>query len=487
MPRCPACEAVLKPDVVMFGELLPEAAIERAFELARGTRLLLAVGSSLEVYPVAGLPLETLAAGGAFAIVNRGRPGSTRAPSSKLDAPAGETLAAVLEALRRGEFDVVVVGSGFGGSVAALRADREGLLGVRARGRAPVRPDDFPRTSWDLRRYLYAPRLGLHGIQRLTLLHDVLVLSGAGVGGGSLVYANTLYEPLEDVWRDPQWAAITDWKATSSRRTTTRRPADARRRERAVRDRRRPRDAPGRRADGRRRHLPPAPRSPSTSASRAEVGATRTSAATGPRRTRLHPLRRLHGRLPPRRQEHARPQLPLPRRAARRASSSPSARRRSCRAPTEAGRSRTERPGRAARRARETLPRRAGRARRRRARHAACCSCARGLGGLASLGERVRTNSEAIVGATARTREVDYSTGVAITSSIHPIADTHIEPVRYPRGSNAMGLLGTLLVDGGGRDAAPAALARRRSRATRSRSCAASRCGAGRSGRSSCS
>ena len=99
VPRCEACEAVLKPDVVMFGELLPEAAIERAFALACGTRLLLAVGSSLEVYPVAGLPLETLAAGGAFAIVNKGPTGLDARASLKLDAPAGETLAAVVEAL----------------------------------------------------------------------------------------------------------------------------------------------------------------------------------------------------------------------------------------------------------------------------------------------------------------------------------------------------------------------------------------------------
>ncbi len=100
VPRCEACEAVLKPDVVMFGELLPETAIERAFALARGTRLLLAVGSSLEVYPIAGLPLETLAAGGAFAVVNRGPTGLDARATLKLDAPAGDTLAAVAEALR---------------------------------------------------------------------------------------------------------------------------------------------------------------------------------------------------------------------------------------------------------------------------------------------------------------------------------------------------------------------------------------------------
>src|SRR5437773_2853289 len=72
MPQCPRCGAVMKPGVVMFGELLPAAAIERATELARGAGLLLVVGSTLEVYPVAGLPEETLSAGGALAIVNRG-------------------------------------------------------------------------------------------------------------------------------------------------------------------------------------------------------------------------------------------------------------------------------------------------------------------------------------------------------------------------------------------------------------------------------
>src|SRR5438034_526161 len=62
------------------------------------------------------------------------------------------------------------------------------------------------RSSWRVRRFLWAPRLGCHGIQRLTLLRDVLVLSGAGVGGGSLVYANVLYEPPSSVWEDPSWA-----------------------------------------------------------------------------------------------------------------------------------------------------------------------------------------------------------------------------------------------------------------------------------------
>src|SRR6185503_11598820 len=72
LPPCPECGEILKPGVVMFGEMLPAAAIERAQQLAAEARLLLVVGSSLEVYPVAGLPQETLAAGGSVAIVNRG-------------------------------------------------------------------------------------------------------------------------------------------------------------------------------------------------------------------------------------------------------------------------------------------------------------------------------------------------------------------------------------------------------------------------------
>jgi NAD-dependent deacetylase len=98
-PRCTTCTAVLKPDVVFFGELLPQAAIDRATELAREASLLLVVGSSLEVYPVAGLPSETLDAGGRLAIVNRGgTPFHARAELA-VDATAGETLAAVLDEL----------------------------------------------------------------------------------------------------------------------------------------------------------------------------------------------------------------------------------------------------------------------------------------------------------------------------------------------------------------------------------------------------
>jgi NAD-dependent protein deacetylase/lipoamidase len=99
-PACPVCGAVLKPDVVFFGELLPPAAIDRAIELARRARLLLVVGSALEVHPVAGLPLETIGAGGELAIVNRGPTPYDSQATLRIEGSAGEVLPAVVEGLR---------------------------------------------------------------------------------------------------------------------------------------------------------------------------------------------------------------------------------------------------------------------------------------------------------------------------------------------------------------------------------------------------
>jgi NAD-dependent deacetylase len=98
-PRCTSCAAVLKPDVVFFGELLPEREIDRAYELARTAALMLVVGSSLEVFPVAGLPNETLRAGGEVAIVNRGPTPLDGRAAVKLDGSASEILGSLLEAL----------------------------------------------------------------------------------------------------------------------------------------------------------------------------------------------------------------------------------------------------------------------------------------------------------------------------------------------------------------------------------------------------
>ena len=99
VPHCPSCGRVLKPDVVMFGELLPEAAMTRATELVAGAGVLLVVGSSLEVYPVAALPLDALAAGAALAIVNRGATQFDRRAEITIDGAAGETLRALAHAL----------------------------------------------------------------------------------------------------------------------------------------------------------------------------------------------------------------------------------------------------------------------------------------------------------------------------------------------------------------------------------------------------
>jgi NAD-dependent deacetylase len=100
-PACPSCGAILKPDVVFFGELLPAEAIERASALARKAGLLLVVGSALEVYPVAALPEETLAAGGELAIVNRGPTRYDTRATLRIDGSAGEVLAQAAQALRR--------------------------------------------------------------------------------------------------------------------------------------------------------------------------------------------------------------------------------------------------------------------------------------------------------------------------------------------------------------------------------------------------
>jgi cholesterol oxidase len=111
------------------------------------------------------------------------------------------------------DFDWIVVGSGFGGSVSALRLAEKGYSVAVLECGKRFRDEDFPKSTWDLRRYFWAPRLGLRGIFRLTPFKDVSVVSGCGVGGGSLGYANTLYVPPSEFFKDPQWADLADWEA----------------------------------------------------------------------------------------------------------------------------------------------------------------------------------------------------------------------------------------------------------------------------------
>jgi cholesterol oxidase len=110
------------------------------------------------------------------------------------------------------DVDWIVVGSGFGGSVSALRLAEKGYSVAVLECGKRFGDDDFPKSTWDVRRYFWALRMGMQGIFRLTQFKDVAVVSGCGVGGGSLGYANTLYVPGEDFFGDPQWGDLADWE-----------------------------------------------------------------------------------------------------------------------------------------------------------------------------------------------------------------------------------------------------------------------------------
>jgi cholesterol oxidase len=111
------------------------------------------------------------------------------------------------------DLDWLVIGSGFGGSVSALRLREKGYsVSVLECGRR-FADDELPRSTWDVRRYFWAPYAGMKGILRLTTFRHVAVLTGSGVGGGSLGYANTLYRASPRFYDDPQWAGLKDWRA----------------------------------------------------------------------------------------------------------------------------------------------------------------------------------------------------------------------------------------------------------------------------------
>jgi cholesterol oxidase len=106
-----------------------------------------------------------------------------------------------------------VIGSGFGGSVAALRLTEKGYRVLVLEAGARFEDHEFAKNSFDLKRFLFFPKLGMLGIQRIDFLKNVMVMSGAGVGGGSLVYANTLYRPPTEFFQTGSWAQIADWQS----------------------------------------------------------------------------------------------------------------------------------------------------------------------------------------------------------------------------------------------------------------------------------
>jgi cholesterol oxidase len=356
------------------------------------------------------------------------------------------------------DYDVVVVGSGFGGSVTALRLAEKGYRVHLIESGRRFADEEFARTSWDLRRYLWAPRLKCFGVQRIHRLPDVMILAGAGVGGGSLNYANTLYVPPAAFFRDPQWADIADWRSelaphyeTASRMLgMVTNPCDGPVEEimRQTADdlgvgntfRKTPVGVffgkPGERvADPYFGGIGP-DRTGCTLCGNCMVGC-RVGAKNTLVKNYLALAEGLGATIEPLRTVVAVEPIDDNHR--------------------EAGyRVTTEVTGAWVRKGRRTVT----------ASQVVLAAGAWGtqrllhrmsqegrLGDLSPrLGELTRTNSEALGGAmTVRVpRDVDLTKGVAITSSFHIDDDTHVENVRYGKGSNAMGLLATILVEGGG-------------------------------------
>jgi cholesterol oxidase len=353
------------------------------------------------------------------------------------------------------DYDVLVIGSGFGGSVTALRLTEKGYrVGVLEAGQR-FDQHNTPKTSWDLRNFIWAPKLGCKGLQRIHLLSDVVILAGAGVGGGSLNYANTLYEPPAPFFADPQWAHITDWRAelgpfyaqakkmlgvvinptvTESDRQMQRLAAQFGKADTftltpvGVFFGRDGQQEPGRTV--------PDPFFGGAGPERTgctQCGSCMTGCRVGAKNTlpmnylglaeragaEVHPLTTVTGL--------------RPRRGGGYLVS-------------------TVRTGSWRRRGgREFTARQvvfsAGTYNTQKLLHELRAGTLPGIS--ARLGELTRTNSESLLGAVSRDDRTDYSRGVAITSSWHPDEHTHIEPVRYGKGSNAMGLLTTALTDGG--------------------------------------
>src|SRR6478672_9321752 len=136
----------------------------------------------------------------------------TSAPSSRAKPRPLDRASSIVGDQVSFDYDWLVVGSGFGGSVSALRLAEKGYRVAVLECGKRFSDDDFPKSTWDLRRYFWAPRLGMRGIFRMSTFKDVAIVSGSGVGGGSLGYANTLYRARRRFYEDSQWAELNDWE-----------------------------------------------------------------------------------------------------------------------------------------------------------------------------------------------------------------------------------------------------------------------------------
>jgi len=357
------------------------------------------------------------------------------------------------------DYDVLIIGSGFGGSVSALRlTEKSYRVGVLEAGRR-FADEEFAKTSWNLRKFLWMPKLGMYGIQRIHLLRNVMILAGAGVGGGSLNYANTLYVPPEPFFADQQWAHITDWRSElmphyeQAKRMlgVVMNPTftDADRILKEVADDMGVGDTfvptpvgvffgpDGEKAPGKTFADPYFGGAGPERTGCIECGSCMTGCRYGAKNTLLKNYLGLA--------ESAGAQVhPM--------TTVTSFQQRG----DGTWEVRTAGTGRWLRRRKRTFT----------AKHVILAAGTYGTQKLLfkmhdkgtlpklsdMLGVLTRTNSESIVGA-ARYEvrpDLDLTHGVAITSSIHPTSDTHVEPVRYGKGSNAMGLLQTLMTDGTG-------------------------------------